>query len=132
MSTAIKRYLSEHNINQKDMAREIGIYVSNMSKIVRGERMPRIDVVERIEIATLGDIGPRHFYKNPDIWREVSKLEDAKWAKLNIDSGKKRTHSDRRKSAELEDASFEEDLNDDLIPFQELSSWGKLKRLFGG
>ena len=37
-----------------------------------------------------------------------------------------------KKSAELEDASFEEDLNDDLIPFQELSSWGKLKRLFGG
>lgn len=132
MSTAIKRYLSEHKIAQRDMAREIGINVATMSKIVRGERMPRIDVVERIEIATLGDIGPRHFYKNPDIWREVSKLEDAKWAKLNIDSGKKRTHSDRRKSAELEDASFEEDLNDDLIPFQELSSWGKLKRLFGG
>ena len=40
--------------------------------------------------------------------------------------------SRRKKSAELEDASFEEDLNDDLIPFQELSSWGKLKRLFGG
>ena len=106
MSTAIKRYLSEHNINQKDMAREIGINVATMSKIVRGERMPRIDVVERIEIATLGDIGPRHFYKNPDVWSEVSKLEDAKWAKVN---------SDRRKSAELEDASFEEDLNDDLI-----------------
>lgn len=123
MSTAIKRYLSEHNINQKDMAREIGINVATMSKIVRGERMPRIDVVERIEIATFGDIGPRHFYKNPDVWSEVSKLEDAKWAKVN---------SDRRKSAELEDASFEEDLNDDLIPFQELSSWGKLKRLFGG
>ena len=123
MSTAIKRYLSEHKISQRDMAREIGINVATMSKIVRGERMPRIDVVERIEIATSGDVGPRHFYKNPDVWREVSKLEDAKWAKVN---------SDRRKSADLEDASFEEDLNDDLIPFQELSSWGKLKRLFGG
>jgi transcriptional regulator with XRE-family HTH domain len=132
MTTAIKRWLSEHNINQRDMAEQIGINPATMSKIVRGERMPRIDVVERIEIATFGDIGPRHFYKNPDVWSEVSKLEDAKWAKLNIDSGKKRTHSDRRKSAELEDASFEEDLNDDLIPFQELSSWGKLKRLFGG
>ena len=119
MSTAIKRYLSEHKIMQKDMAREIGINVATMSKIDRGERMPRIDVVERIEIATFGDVGPRHFYKNPDVWSEVSKLEDAKWA-------------NRRKSAELEDASFEEDLNDDLIPFQELSSWGKLKRLFGG
>ena len=114
------------------MAREIGINVATMSKIVRGERMPRIDVVERIEIATFGDVGPRHFYKNPDVWSEVSRLEDAKWAKVNIDRGKKRTHSDRKKSAELEDASFEEDLNDDLIPFQELSSWGKLKRLFGG
>jgi len=123
MSTAIKRWLSEHNINQRDMAEQIGINPATMSKIVRGERMPRIDVVERIEIATFGDIGPRHFYKNPDVWREVSKLEDAKWAKVN---------SDRRKNAELEDASFEEDLNDDLIPFQELSSWGKLKRLFGG
>jgi len=123
MSTAIKRYLSEHKISQRDMAREIGINVATMSKIVRGERMPRIDVVERIEIATFGDVGPRHFYKNPDVWSEVSKLEDAKWAKENID---------RKKSAELEDASFEEDLNDDLIPFQELSSWGKLKRLFGG
>lgn len=123
MSTAIKRYLSEHKIAQRDMAREIGINVATMSKIVRGERMPRIDVVERIEIATLGDVGPRHFYKNPDVWSEVSKLEDAKWANENID---------RKKSAELEDASFEEDLNDDLIPFQELSSWGKLKRLFGG
>lgn len=123
MSTAIKRWLSEHNINQRDMAEQIGINPATMSKIVRGERMPRIDVVERIEIATFGDIGPRHFYKNPDVWREASKLEDAKWAKVN---------SDRRKSAELEDASFEEDLNDDLIPFQELSSWGKLKRLFGG
>ena len=119
MSTAIKRWLSEHKIMQKDMAREIGINVATMSKIVRGERMPRIDVVERIEIATFGDVGPRHFYKNPDIWSEVSKLEDAKWA-------------NRRKNAELEDASFEEDLNDDLIPFQELSSWDKLKRLFGG
>lgn len=123
MSTAIKRWLSEHNINQRDMAEQLGINPATMSKIVRGERMPRIDVVERIEIATSGDVGPRHFYKNPDVWREVSKLEDAKWAKVN---------SDRRKSAELEDASFEEDLNDDLIPFQELSSWGKLKRLFGG
>jgi len=123
MTTAIKRYLSEHNIKQRDMAKQLGINPATMSKIVRGERMPRIDVVERIEIATYGDVGPRHFYKNPDIWSEVSKLEDAKWAKANID---------RKKSAELEDASFEEDLNDDLIPFQELSSWGKLKRLFGG
>lgn len=123
MTTAIKRYLSEHNIKQRDMAKQLGINPATMSKIVRGERMPRIDVVERIEIATYGDVGPRHFYKNPDVWSEVSKLEDAKWAKANID---------RKKSAELEDASFEEDLNDDLIPFQELSSWGKLKRLFGG
>jgi len=119
MTTAIKRYLSEHNIRQTDMAKQLGINPATMSKIVRGERMPRIDVVERIEIATFGDVGPRHFYKNPDVWSEVSKLEDAKWA-------------NRRKNAELEDASFEEDLNDDLIPFQELSSWGKLKRLFGG
>ena len=123
MTTAIKRYLSEHNIKQRDMAKQLGINPATMSKIVRGERMPRIDVVERIEIATYGDVGPRHFYKNPDVWSEVSRLEDAKWAKANID---------RKKSAELEDASFEEDLNDDLIPFQELSSWGKLKRLFGG
>ena len=123
MTTAIKRYLSEHNIKQRDMAKQLGINPATMSKIVRGERMPRIDVVERIEIATYGDVGPRHFYKNPDVWSEVSKLEDAKWAKANID---------RKKSAELEDASFETDLNDDLIPFQELSSWGKLKRLFGG
>ena len=105
MTTAIKKYLSKHNIKQTDMARDIGINPATMSKIVRGERMPRIDVVERIEILTSGDVGPRSFYKNPDIWK---------------------------KSAELEDASFEEDLNDDLIPFQELSSWGKLKRLFGG
>ena len=102
MTTAIKRYLSEHNIKQRDMAKQLGINPATMSKIVRGERMPRIDVVERIEIATYGDVGPRHFYKNPDIWSEVSKLEDAKWAKANID---------RKKSAELEDASFEEDLN---------------------
>ena len=113
MTTAIKKYLSKHNIKQRDMAKQLGINPATMSKIVRGERMPRIDVVERIEIATYGDVGPRHFYKNPDVWSEVSKLEDAKWAKAN-------------------DASFEEDLNDDLIPFQELSSWGKLKRLFGG
>ena len=113
MSTAIKRYLSEHKIMQKDMAREIGINVATMSKIVRGERMPRIDVVERIEIATFGDVGPRHFYKNPDVWSEVSRLDDAKWAKINS-------------------AKTNADLNDDLIPFQELSSWGKLKRLFGG
>ena len=123
MTTAIKRYLSEHKIKQTDMAKQLGINPATMSKIVRGERMPRIDVVERIEIATFGDVGPRHFYKNPDVWSEVSNLEDAKWAKENID---------RKKNAELEDASFEEDLNDDLIPFQELSSWGKLKRLFGG
>ena len=123
MTTAIKRYLSEHNIRQTDMAKQLGINPATMSKIVRGERMPRIDVVERIEIATFGDVGPRHFYRNPDVWSEVSNLEDAKWAKENID---------RKKSAELEDASFEEDLNDDLIPFHELSSWGKLKRLFGG
>mgnify|MGYP003127787796 FL=1 len=105
MTTAIKKYLSKHNIRQTDMAKQLGINPATMSKIVRGERMPRIDVVERIEILTSGDVGPRSFYKNPDIWK---------------------------KSAELEDASFEEDLNDDLIPFQELSSWGKLKRLFGG
>ncbi len=105
MTTAIKKYLSKHNIKQTDMAKQLGINPATMSKIVRGERMPRIDVVERIEILTAGDVGPRSFYKNPDIWK---------------------------KSAELEDASFEEDLNDDLIPFQELSSWGKLKRLFGG
>ena len=105
MTTAIKRYLSEHKIKQTDMAKQLGINPATMSKIVRGERMPRIDVVERIEILTAGDVGPRSFYKNPDIWK---------------------------KSAELEDASFETDLNDDLIPFQELSSWGKLKRLFGG
>ena len=74
MSTAIKRWLSEHNINQRDMAEQIGINPATMSKIVRGERMPRIDVVERIEIATFGDVGPRHFYKNPDVWREVSRL----------------------------------------------------------
>tara|TARA_S200002703_G_scaffold125573_1_gene111870 strand:+ start:260 stop:592 length:333 start_codon:yes stop_codon:yes gene_type:complete len=110
MTTAIKRYLSEHKIMQKDMAREIGINTATMSKIVRGERMPRIDVVERIEIATLGDVGPRHFYKNPDVWSEVSKLEDAKWAKLDTEKI----------------SSDHEEL------FQELSSWGKLKRLFGG
>ena len=74
--------------------------------------MPRIDLVERLEILTSGYVGPRSFYKNPDIWEKSAELE--------------------KKSAELEDASFEEDLNDDLIPFQELSSWGKLKRLFGG
>ena len=113
MTTAIKKYLSKHNIKQRDMAKQLGINPATMSKIVRGERMPRIDVVERIEIVTFGDVGPRHFYKNPDVWSEVSKLEDAKWVKAS-------------------DASFEEDLNDDLIPFQELSSWGKLKRLFGG
>ena len=110
MTTAIKRYLSEHKIMQKDMAREIGINTATMSKIVRGERMPRIDVVERIEIATLGDVGPRHFYKNPDVWSEVSKLEDAKWAEMDAEKIK----------------SDHEEL------FQELSSWGKLKRLFGG
>tara|TARA_E500000178_G_C16572951_1_gene552518 strand:- start:70 stop:402 length:333 start_codon:yes stop_codon:yes gene_type:complete len=110
MTTAIKRYLSEHKIMQKDMAREIGINTATMSKIVRGERMPRIDVVERIEIATLGDVGPRHFYKNPDVWSEVSKLEDAKWAEVDAEKIK----------------SDHEEL------FQELSSWGKLKRLFGG
>lgn len=110
MTTAIKRYLSEHKIMQKDMAREIGINTATMSKIVRGERMPRIDVVERIEIATLGDVGPRQFYKNPDVWSEVSKLEDAKWAEVDAEKIK----------------SDHEEL------FQELSSWGKLKRLFGG
>lgn len=113
MTTVIKRWLYENNMTQNVMAREIGINIATMSKIARGERMPRIDVVERIEVFTSGDIGPRHFYKNPDVWSEVSKLEDAKWVKAN-------------------DASFKEDLNDDLIPFQELSSWGKLKRLFGG
>lgn len=110
MTTIIKKYLSEHNMKQKDMAREIGINPATMSKIARGERIPRIDVVERIEILTAGDIGPRHFYKNPDVWSEVSKLEDAKWAKLDTDKI----------------ASDHEEL------FQELSSWGKLKRLFGG
>jgi len=110
MTTAIKRYLSEHNINQRDMAKQIGINPATMSKIVRGERMPRIDVVERIEIATYGDVGPRHFYKNPDVWSEVSKLEDAKWAEVDAEKIK----------------SDHEEL------FQELSSWGKLKRLFGG
>ena len=59
MTTAIKRYLSEHNIKQRDMARQLGINPATMSKIVRGERMPRIDVVERIEILTAGDVGPR-------------------------------------------------------------------------
>ena len=113
MTTAIKRWLSEYNIKQRDMAEQIGINPATMSKIVRGERMPRIDVVERIEIATFGDIGPRHFYKNPDVWSEVSKLEDAKWAEINS-------------------AKTTADSNDDLNPFQELSSWGKLKRLFGG
>jgi transcriptional regulator with XRE-family HTH domain len=113
MTTAIKRYLSEHNIRQTDMAKQLGINPATMSKIVRGERMPRIDVVERIEIATFGDVGPRHFYKNPNVWSEVSSLEDAKWAEINS-------------------AKTTADSNDDLIPFQELSSWGKLKRLFGG
>ena len=117
MTTAIKRYLSEHKIKQTDMAKQLGINPATMSKIVRGERMPRIDVVERIEVFTSGDIGPRHFYKNPDVWSEVSKLEDAKWAKIFLD-----THAEKTT----------EDSNDDLIPFQELSSWGKLKRLFGG
>ena len=110
MTTAIKRYLSEHNIRQTDMAKQLGINPATMSKIVRGERMPRIDVVERIEIATYGDVGPRHFYKNPDVWSEVSNLEDTKWAKVDAE----RIKSDH------------EEL------FQELSSWGKLKRLFGG
>mgnify|MGYP003127203235 CR=1 FL=1 len=105
MSEAIRKYLSANNMTQRDMARELKISVPTMSKIARGERMPRIDLVERLEILTSGYVGPRSFYKNPDIWE---------------------------KSAELEDASFEEDLNNDLSPFQELSSWGKLKRLFGG
>ena len=117
MTTVIKRWLYENNMTQNVMAKEIGINIATMSKIARGERMPRIDVVERIEVFTSGDIGPRHFYKNPDVWSEVSKLEDAKWANIFLD-----THAEKTTK----------DLNDDLIPFQELSSWGKLKRLFGG
>ncbi len=79
-------------MSEKNMAKAIGVNVATMSKIARGERMPRIDVVERIEVFTRGDIGPRHFYKNPDVWSEALKLEDAKWAKVNTAT---RPHSHR-------------------------------------
>ncbi len=55
-------WLRDNNVSQTELARAIGVAPSAVTKYVHGARIPRAQIIKRIEAYTRGDVGPAAFY----------------------------------------------------------------------
>ena len=58
----LKSYRTEKNITLADLAAKVGVSEVAMSRYERGERIPRRDVMSKIEQVTDGAVQPNDFF----------------------------------------------------------------------
>lgn len=64
-SVSLKEWLKKNGITQSDFAEAVGIHFVHMNKFVNRKKRPGVNLIERIEKATGGEV-------NFESWREVS------------------------------------------------------------
>ena len=63
----LKDYLKTNNISQNRFAKKCGVDKSSMSRIVQGKRFPRPEILNRIELATDGEVKANDFMKEAQL-----------------------------------------------------------------
>jgi len=58
-------YISEKQTTASRLAGEVGVPVSTLTRLLRGERRPGIELVARITAATNGAVSSEDFYPQP-------------------------------------------------------------------
>lgn len=61
----LEQYLTDKNIKPVAFAASIDVAPSTITRIIRGERLPRIDLVEKIKRATGGEVTLEDFLSEP-------------------------------------------------------------------
>lgn len=64
-SMKLAEYLSEKQTTASWLAGEVGVPVSTIIRLIRGERKPGIDLVARITAATNGAVSAEDFFPHP-------------------------------------------------------------------
>lgn len=61
----LEQYLTNNSIKPVAFAASIDVAPSTITRIIRGERLPRIDLVEKIKRATGGEVTLEDFLAEP-------------------------------------------------------------------
>ncbi|MFG1302144.1 helix-turn-helix transcriptional regulator [Xanthobacter sp. V3C-3] len=61
----LAEYITEKQTTASRLAGEIGVPVSTITRLIRGERKPGIDLVARIAAATNGAVAAEDFFPQP-------------------------------------------------------------------
>jgi DNA-binding XRE family transcriptional regulator len=52
----VKNYIEKYNISQTDFANKIGISKTHVNLIIKGKRIPSVNLAKKIELLTKGKI----------------------------------------------------------------------------
>lgn len=61
----LRDFLSARDMSEAQLGRLLGIGQATVNRYVRGERIPRLEVMRRIVEVTEGEVGPADFYDLP-------------------------------------------------------------------
>lgn len=61
----LEQYLSRENIKASAFAAEIGVAPSTITRLIKGERSPRLDLIMLIKEKTGGQVTAEDFFDSP-------------------------------------------------------------------
>jgi len=61
----LSAYLGEKNLSPAAFAAKAGLPASTITRIIKGERTPRLETISKIEAATAGLVGISDWYPRP-------------------------------------------------------------------
>lgn len=61
----LREFLKARSMSEADLGRALGVGQATVNRYIRGERIPRPEVMRRIVEVTDGQVGPADFYDLP-------------------------------------------------------------------
>ena len=63
----LRDFLADRNLSEAELGRLLGVGQATVNRYIRGERIPRPEVMRRIVEVTEGKVGPADFYDLPPV-----------------------------------------------------------------
>lgn len=63
----LRDFLSDRSLSEAELGRLLGVGQATVNRYIRGERIPRPEVMRRIVEVTEGKVGPADFYDFPPV-----------------------------------------------------------------
>ncbi|MDS1138603.1 helix-turn-helix transcriptional regulator [Nitratireductor indicus] len=63
----LETYLQSKDLKPTTFAAKVGVYPSTITRILRGERSPSLELVMKIERATKGKVKPRDWFSDEGV-----------------------------------------------------------------